>query len=396
MRLQPPSEHPHGLSDADFDLLFTRDKPIIFAYHGYPWLIHRLTYRRTNHRNLHVRGYKEEGTITTPFDMAVLNDLDRFHLAGDAVDRLPQLGRARRLSQAADGGPADRAPAATSASTARTCRRSATGAGRPRPQGKTRMHSIEELASGFRALGIAAGDTVMVHASVRAVGEVAGGPDADSPGAQGRSHRRRDADDVCQLSQLLRRGRPRTPEPEQERELIEKLPAFDPLTARAAARQRRARRVLRTYPGSIVNPHVARFVVWGRHAGHLFSQQPWNYAFGRGSALERFAELDGRILLLGCDHDTVTFLHYAEHIVDIPDKQVARYKVPVVEDGRRVWREMEEFDTSDAGAHANWPDRFFARIVDTYLAQTGNRGGRVGDAECFLLDAAGCWSLRWA
>jgi len=92
MRLQPPSEHPHGLNDTDFDLLFTRDRPIIFAYHGYPWLIHRLTYRRRNHDNLHVRGYKEEGTITTPFDMAVLNDLDRFHLAGDAVDRLPQLG----------------------------------------------------------------------------------------------------------------------------------------------------------------------------------------------------------------------------------------------------------------------------------------------------------------
>ena len=80
MTLQPPSEHPHGLTDQDFDALFTTDKPIIFAYHGYPWLIHRLTYRRTNHDNLHVRGYKEEGTTTTPFDMVVLNDLDRFHL----------------------------------------------------------------------------------------------------------------------------------------------------------------------------------------------------------------------------------------------------------------------------------------------------------------------------
>jgi xylulose-5-phosphate/fructose-6-phosphate phosphoketolase len=91
MKLQPCSEHPHGLSDADFDALFTRDRPIIFAFHGYPWLIHRLTYRRTNHDNLHVRGYKEEGTITTPFDMTVLNELDRFHLVCDTIDRLPQL-----------------------------------------------------------------------------------------------------------------------------------------------------------------------------------------------------------------------------------------------------------------------------------------------------------------
>ncbi len=94
MALQPKSEHPHGLDDRDFDALFTTGKPIIFAYHGYPWLIHRLTYRRTNHKNLHVRGYKEEGTTTTPFDMAVLNELDRFHLVMDVVDRVPGLAAA--------------------------------------------------------------------------------------------------------------------------------------------------------------------------------------------------------------------------------------------------------------------------------------------------------------
>ncbi|HEY0297620.1 MAG TPA: phosphoketolase family protein [Arachidicoccus sp.] len=91
MKLQPDTEHPHGLSDKDFDSLFTKDKPVIFAFHAYPWLVHRLTYRRTNHNNIHVRGYKEEGTITTPFDMTVLNEMDRFHLVIDTLDRLPQL-----------------------------------------------------------------------------------------------------------------------------------------------------------------------------------------------------------------------------------------------------------------------------------------------------------------
>ena len=100
MRLQPDTEHPHGLPDAQFDALFTTGRPVIFAYHGYPWLIHRLTYRRTNHHNLHVRGYKEEGTTTTPFDMVMLNDMDRFHLVMDVIDRVPGLGeRAAELRQ---------------------------------------------------------------------------------------------------------------------------------------------------------------------------------------------------------------------------------------------------------------------------------------------------------
>ncbi|MGH9553565.1 MAG: phosphoketolase, partial [Terriglobales bacterium] len=100
MTLQPSTEHPHGLNDLEFDSIFTKDKPVIFAYHGYPWLIHRLTYRRTNHHNIHVRGYKEEGTTTTPFDMVVLNNLDRFDLAMDVIDRVPALqSRAARAKQ---------------------------------------------------------------------------------------------------------------------------------------------------------------------------------------------------------------------------------------------------------------------------------------------------------
>jgi xylulose-5-phosphate/fructose-6-phosphate phosphoketolase len=92
MRLQPDHDHPHGLPDSEFDALFTRSQPVIFAYHGYPWLIHRLTYRRDNHDGMHVRGYQEQGTTTTPFDMVMLNDLDRFHLVMDVIDRVPELG----------------------------------------------------------------------------------------------------------------------------------------------------------------------------------------------------------------------------------------------------------------------------------------------------------------
>ena len=129
MRLQPESEHPHGLPDAEFDALFTTSQPVIFAYHGYPWLIHRLTYRRTNHHNLHVRGYKEEGTTTTPFDMVMLNDLDRFHLVMDVIDRVPHLGETAAGAAPADGGRAPAPPRTTRASTATTRRTCATGPG---------------------------------------------------------------------------------------------------------------------------------------------------------------------------------------------------------------------------------------------------------------------------
>jgi aminoglycoside 3-N-acetyltransferase len=248
------------------------------------------------------------------------------------------------------------------------------------------MHSREELASDLRKLGLGAGATVMLHASVRAVGEIAGGPDQIHLAFK----------DVLTTegTLMMYASCPRYYDelgrgnltPEEEQEILEKLPAFDPLTARSARDNGALVELLRTWPESRVNPHPARFVFWGKQAGYLMSTQPWSYAFGYGSPLDRFLPLNGKIVLLGPDHDTVTFLHYVEHIAEIPGKRVMRFKVPVLENGTRVWREMEEFDTGDA-AHPSWPERFFARIVDGFLRQTGNEGGRVGDALTYILSA---------
>ena len=248
------------------------------------------------------------------------------------------------------------------------------------------LHTRDSLARDFRALGVRAGDVIMLHASVRAVGEVAGGPDgihlalSDALGGGG--------------TLFMYAGCPRYVDevgrgnltPEEEAEVLATLPAFDAATARCDRGNGALVEMLRTWPGTRVNAHPARFAVRGAHADALLEPQPWDYAFGRGSLLERFVALDGRILLLGSDHDNVTFLHHAEHVADVPGRRVARFRVPVVERGRRTWREMAEFDTS-APAHPAWPDDLFARIVGAHLDRTGNRGGRVGDAQSFLLEA---------
>jgi aminoglycoside 3-N-acetyltransferase len=249
------------------------------------------------------------------------------------------------------------------------------------------MYSTEELANGFRTLGIRAGDTVMLHASVRAVGEVAGGPD--------QIHLALKSVLTSEGTLMMYASCPRYYDEvgrgnltiEQEREILEKLPLFDPLTARSDRGNGTLVEFLRTYPDSGVNRHVARFVFWGKQSEHLMSSQPWNYALGSDSPLERFLMLDGKIVLLGSDHDAVTFLHYVEHIGDFPGKRIARYQVPVMENGCRVWRAMEEFDTSGDGVHANWPDRFFAKIIDGLLTQTRNNGARVGNAMTYIFSA---------
>ena len=249
------------------------------------------------------------------------------------------------------------------------------------------MYSREQLAEHVRRLGVEVGDTVMVHASVRAVGEIAGGPDQIHLALK----------ETIQGTLIMYASCPRYYDEvgfgnltkEQEREILDKLPAFLPLTTRSARDNGTLVEFFRTYPDSRVNRHVARFVVWGKQADYLISVQPWNYALGFDSPLDRFLGLDGKILLVGPDHDAVTFLHYVEHVAGIPDKRIVRFQIPVEEDGRRVWRDMEEFDTSGAGVHANWPGRFFAKIVDAYLTETGNQGGRVGDAMSYILSARG-------
>ena len=255
------------------------------------------------------------------------------------------------------------------------------------------MFSRSELAADFRALGVASGDTVMVHASVRAVGPIAGGPDQihlaikDAIGDAGTMMMYASCPDG--YDDVGRGVHPGS----TERLLLDKMPPFDPQTARAARDNGTLVEFFRSYPGTLVNHHVARFAVWGAQAEYLISEQPWDFPFGRGSALDRFVELNGKILLIGCDHDNVTFLHHAEHILDVPDLRIVTMEVPWLENGQRVWKEVKEIDTSGAGAHPNWPDRFFATIVNKYLSSTYNRGGRVGHAHCFLLDARGLLAL---
>ena len=229
----------------------------------------------------------------------------------------------------------------------------------------------------------------MVHASLRAIGEVAGGPDEVHLAIKDVITERGTLIMYASCPAYIDEVGRGNLTPDQEAEVLEKLPPFDPYTARSARDNGALVELLRTYPGSRVNAHPARFVVWGAHAEYLFSEQPWDFAFGHGSLLDRFVALDGKILLLGSDHDNTTFLHYAEHVGEFEGKRIARFRVPVVENGVKVWREMAEYDTSGAGVHENWPDRFFAELVDGYLDSTGNHGGPVGNATSHLLSAKG-------
>jgi len=248
-------------------------------------------------------------------------------------------------------------------------------------------HTRASLAADLRRMGLAPGDVVMVHASVRAVGPVIGGPDmihlaiedAVSPGGTvvmilgcsdgyddvGRGHLSAD----------------------EEAALLAHMPAFDPRTARAARDNGTLVEFFRTWPGTIPSAAVTtRIGARGVRAAWLTAPVPLTFPFGKGSAFERLLEERAKILMLGADHDTVTLLHYAEQEADFPDKIVKRYRMPVLQGGARVWVACEEYDSSK-GAHANWPDRFFAKIIDGFIAGTAPPAGKIGNADSVVLDA---------
>ena len=249
------------------------------------------------------------------------------------------------------------------------------------------MHSRGTLAEDFRRLGLRPGDVVMVHASVRAVGDVIGGPDQIHLAVQDAVGRTGTVVMYVSCPRYYDEVGRGTLSPDEERQILSGLAPFDPATARAARDNGALAEFFRTWPGTVVNDHVARFAVRGARAAHLVAPQPWDFALGRGSLLERFAELDGRIALVGSDHDAVTFLHYAEHVADLPGRRITAYQVPTEGPGGTVWRRMEEVDTNVA--HDHWPHRFFAAIVDAFIERTENPGGLVGGAATYILPARG-------
>jgi aminoglycoside 3-N-acetyltransferase len=234
--------------------------------------------------------------------------------------------------------------------------------------------------------------TVMMHASVRAIGPVHGGPDeihlaieetVEPEGTLMMYVSCPDGFDDIGSGQLSL---------EEERAILHNSPIFNPKTAGANRAHGILAEFFRSYPGTIVSDHVgARMAARGAAAQTLLADQPWHYGYGQGSPLEKLCQAGGKLLLLGSDRDQVTLLHYAEHVADIPAKRIVRYLAPLLRDGKRAWVACEEFDTSH-GVHRSWPERFFADITEDFIARYRNTDfcslGRVGNADSVLIDAA--------
>jgi aminoglycoside 3-N-acetyltransferase len=244
------------------------------------------------------------------------------------------------------------------------------------------------LIANLQRLGLKPGEIVMVHASVRAIGPVHGGPDeihhavldAVSPGGTVMMYVgcQEGFDDV---------GRGHY-SPAEERDVLEHQPVFNPHAARASRDFGILAEFFRSTPGTLCSAAVdGRVAARGARAAWLTADHKLDYDVGRGTPFDKFVQAGGRVLLLGASDDEVTLLHYAEHIADIPDRRVVRFQVPLLRNGQRTWVTCEQFDTGGNGVHPNWPNDFFARIVEDFLRTQPNARGKVGNAESSLIDA---------
>ncbi|CAN5434570.1 aminoglycoside 3-N-acetyltransferase [soil metagenome] len=248
------------------------------------------------------------------------------------------------------------------------------------------MHIKENLIQQLINLGIEPNDTIMVHASLRAIGKVLGGPDqvllaiieAIAP------HGTLMMYVGCEPEyEAVGRGNIST---EEEQHILQYCPAFDPTTARARCDYGALAEFFRSLPGVICSTNPgARMAAMGSKANWLLAEHPLQYGYGPDSPLASFYEASGKVLLLGSDLDQVTLLHYAEHIAPITEKRVVRFKVPLLQNDQRQWRDVEEYDTG-MGIR-QWPERFFAEIVKNYLNTYKINVGKVGNADSLLLDA---------
>lgn len=249
----------------------------------------------------------------------------------------------------------------------------------------------QRLVADLLSLGLRPGTIVMIHASLRAIGPVYGGPDevhlavqdACAPGGTVMMYVgcQDGFDDVGRGAYSAA----------EEAAILAHQPAFDPQVARAARDFGALAEMFRSYPGTVCSGAVdGRVAARGARAAWLVADQPLDYDVGKGSPFEKLCEAEGDVLLLGSSHDEVTLLHYAEHVADIPDRRIVRFQVPLLVEGRRVWRTCEQYDTSGA-AHASWPPDFFARIVQAFVRRHSGTPacstGKVGNADSVRCNA---------
>ncbi len=251
-----------------------------------------------------------------------------------------------------------------------------------------------QLIQDLRALGVSEGQTVMLHSSVKKIGWIVGGPDVVLEALL----------EILSASGTLMMMASWEDNPydlarwpvERQQVYLEKCPAFDPEKSRADHREMGIlTEYLRTWPGAYRSRHPFSYVAVGYHAQWITLDQPWQYRDGPDSPLAKLVELGGAVLLLGSPIGDVTLLHHAEHLANVPHKNIDCYRMPVLQEGKRVWMDFEEYDTSEG--IVDWPDNYFETIIREYLASGKGRSGKVGHADSYLFEAQtlNTYGIRW-